>query len=204
MKKKGFPLVKPPAAEPKKTTTKRTKPRDAENLPFLSQNVGSSKRSYSLPENMDDLGNNFRVVDKVDVPTTQEQPIQEDNRTQADLQQEALDRIVNILEIPPDLVRDSQKALANNIDDFTRLLMVDVLPVTLSVEPSISTIRPALSQVLGEELEEKDLTINSTTLDRYASAAAYLRVRLYLLDKLGIPENIRNMVLEHSLQSLKG
>ena len=82
--------------------------------------------------------------------------------------------------------------------------MVDVLPVTLSVEPSLSTIRPALSQVLGEELEEKDLTINSTTLDRYASAAAYLRVRLYLLDKLGIPENIRNMVLEHSLQSLKG
>lgn len=153
---------------------------------------------------MDDLGNNFRVVDKVDVPTPQEQPIQEDNRTQADLQQEALDRIVNILEIPPDLVRDSQKALANNIDDFTRLLMVDVLPVTLSVEPSLSTIRPALSQVLGEELEEKDLTINSTTLDRYASAAAYLRVRLYLLDKLGIPENIRNMVLEHSLQSLKG
>lgn len=153
---------------------------------------------------MDDLGNNFRVVDKVDVPTPQEPPIQEDNRTQADLQQEALDRIVNILEIPPDLVRDSQKALANNIDDFTRLLMVDVLPVTLAVEPSLSTIRPALSQVLGEELEEKDLTINFTTLDRYASAAAYLRVRLYLLDKLGIPENIRNMVLEHSLQSLKG
>ena len=156
------------------------------------------------------LGNNFRPVvhqelevKPVDTPSPPIKEVEIDTRTQDDLQREALERIVNVFDLPEGLVAEAQEKLKGRIEEIRDFLALNILPVTLAVEPACTSLRTMLPDILNIELDEEDISINAEALIRQATSAGYLATRLKLFSMLELPDDIQRMILDREFNVIK-
>ena len=156
------------------------------------------------------LGNNFRPVvhqelevQPVDTPSPPVKEVEIDTRTQEDLQLEALERIVNVFDLPEGLVAEAQEKLKGRIEEIRDFLALSILPVTLAVEPACTSLRSMLPDILNIELDEEDISIHAEALIRQATAAGYLATRLKLFSMLELPDDIQRMILDREFGVIK-
>lgn len=155
---------------------------------------------------LDTLGNNFRAVER-EVPTTV-QPVVEDTieidadtaATREDLQRKALEEVVTAFDLPTELVENSKAKLRENIQELSSFLATDVLPVILAVEPSFTTAKRAIPEILNTEMDSEDIQMPYERIQSYAQHVANLRTRLKILEMLGIPEDVRDKLLAHEFR----
>lgn len=189
-----------------KTTRTKKKPRANENLPFPNLSEDDQQTiSINLDGlDLDTLGNNFRAVEREEpVQPVQEETIEIDAETattREDLQRKALESVVTAFDLPTDLVENSRAKLRENIQELSSFLATDVLPVILAVEPSFTTVKRAIPDILNTEMESEDVQMPYERIQSYAQHVANLRTRVKILEMLDMPEDVRDKLLTHEFR----
>lgn len=155
---------------------------------------------------LDTLGNNFRSVEREE-PKVIEPPVEdtieidaETATTREDLQRKALESVVTAFDLPTDLVENSRAKLRENIQELSSFLATDVLPVILAVEPSFTTVKRAIPEILDTEMESEDIQMPYERVQSYAQHVANLRTRVKLLEMLDMPDDVRDKLLTHEFR----
>lgn len=190
-----------------KKTTRKKQPSNG-NLPFPNLSEDDQQTiSINLDGlDLDTLGNNFRSVERkkpqVVQPTTDEtiEIDAETATTREDLQRKALESVVTAFDLPTDLVENSRAKLRENIQELSSFLATDVLPVILAVEPSFTTVKRAIPEILDTEMESEDVQMPYERVQSYAQHVANLRTRVKLLEMLNMPEDVRDKLLTHEFR----
>jgi hypothetical protein len=135
----------------------------------------------------DQIGQNYRIIppdpvveEVFDAPPPEPAPIP-DKRTSEDMRLEALQQIVNQLDVPDELVVQLQKKLGNRIDELTSFLLTDVIPSVLAVSPALDAVRKTVPRALNDENLDFDL---ESELISFATRVGALRAKAYIVDDL--------------------
>lgn len=134
------------------------------------------------------IGQNYRIVPSAEEPVVKasfdtppaSEPVT-DKRTFEDLRKEAMQQIVNQLDVPEELVVQLQKKLGTRIDELTSFLLTDIVPSVLAVSPALDAVRKTVPKALNDESLDIDL---ESELINFAVRAGALRAKAYIVDDL--------------------
>ena len=154
-----------------------------------------------LPESLKDLGMDFITKTRQTPEATDDGngvTEQVDTRTDEDIRREMHAQIANLLDLPQDVIDEARKRTTASIEEVRDYVMLEVVPLVLAVEPALTAVSRMIPKCFDEG-SEVSVSMPTEQLRAFVASAASVKARLFFLEKLGLPNDVRQRFLNRML-----